>query len=80
MHCKERLIWLPWFPTSSASCTVESHCLLCIPAMLRFSRTLVDVMKECIANKMDVEKYVIKVTKMGKKKNKHFSYSAIATI
>ena len=37
-------------------------------------------MKECIANKMDVEKYVIKVTKMGKKKNKHFSYSAIATI
>jgi len=30
-------IWLPQFPTSSASLnTVESHCLLYIPTMLRF--------------------------------------------
>jgi len=39
------------FPTSSASLnTMESHCLLYIPTVIRFSRTLVNAMGECFAN------------------------------
>jgi len=44
-------VWLLQFPTSSASLnTVESYCLLFIPSVIEFSRTLVDVMGECFAN------------------------------
>jgi len=44
-------IWLPQFPTSSVSLnTVESHCLLCIPTVIRVYRTLENIMGECFAN------------------------------
>jgi len=51
VHCKKRKgidsIWLSQFPNSSASLnTVESHCLLYIPTVIRVSRTLVNVMGE----------------------------------
>jgi len=46
-------IWLPQFPTSSASSnTVESHCLLYIPTVIRVSRTLANIMGECFANEI----------------------------
>ena len=39
-HCKIDSIWLPKLPTSYASLnTVESHCLLYIPTVTRFSIT-----------------------------------------
>jgi len=46
-------ISLPQFPTSSAALnTVESHCLLYIPTVIRFFGTLVNVMGECFANEI----------------------------
>jgi len=50
--------------------TVETHCLIYIPTVIRFSRILVNVMGEYFANEIlqdDVEKYEIELTKMGQK-------------
>jgi len=62
-------IWLPQFPTSCASLnTVESHCLLYIPTVIRVSRTLENIMGECFANEIVQwcgKGYEIEVTKMG---------------
>ena len=49
-------IWLLQFPASSASLnTVESHCLLCILTVIKFSRTLVNIMGECFANENELK-------------------------
>ena len=58
MHCKIKKgcfdsVWLPQFPTSSASLnTVETHHLLYIPTVITVSRTLVSIMAECFANEI----------------------------
>ena len=65
---QKRNVGLTQFPTSSASLNrVESHCLHYIPIMLKFSRTLVNVMGDCFDNEFSngAEKYEIEVTKMG---------------
>ena len=74
-HCKNfDSICLPQFPTFSASLnTVESHCLLCIPTVIRFSRTLVNVMGEWFANEI-----LRKVCKWVKEPT--FSYSDIVML
>ena len=72
-------IWLPQFPTSSASLnTVESHCLLCIPTMLRFSGILVNVMGECFAN--EILQRCGKVWNWGKQNNPVFLTVCVTTV
>ena len=68
-------LWLPRFPAYSTTLsTVESHCLLCIPTMLRFSRTLANVMEECFANGI-LQWCGIEVTKMAM-----FSYHVVVSV